>query len=88
MNSFDPLLKKLSEEPSNDLLLRRFVDLLKNSPEEESVMRAHPERSVPIVESLRVIDFFNKTIPAILHHHERIYGAGYPYRLRGDEIPI
>ena len=24
----------------------------------------------------------------ILHHHERIDGHGYPYGLKGDEIPL
>jgi len=27
-------------------------------------------------------------VPIILHHHERFGGAGYPYGLRGEEIPL
>jgi hypothetical protein len=27
-------------------------------------------------------------VPIILHHHERFGGAGYPYGLRGHEIPL
>ena len=26
--------------------------------------------------------------PAVLHHHERFDGAGYPYGLRGEAIPL
>lgn len=58
------------------------------TPQEERVMRAHPERSVEIVQSLRVVEFFNQTVPAILHHHERVDGAGYPHGLREDAIPL
>lgn len=28
------------------------------------------------------------TTPAVLHHHERIDGAGYPAGLAGDQIPL
>ena len=27
-------------------------------------------------------------VPIILHHHERFAGHGYPYGLRGNEIPL
>ena len=27
-------------------------------------------------------------MPIILHHHERFAGHGYPYGLRGNEIPL
>ena len=27
-------------------------------------------------------------VPIILHHHERFAGEGYPYGLRGQEIPL
>jgi putative nucleotidyltransferase with HDIG domain len=52
--------------------------------EEFDVLKRHPEDGARIVgrlHSLRAI------VPAILHHHERWDGAGYPHALRGDEIP-
>jgi diguanylate cyclase (GGDEF)-like protein len=29
-----------------------------------------------------------EAIPVVLHHHERFNGGGYPYGLRGSEIPL
>ena len=52
--------------------------------EEFEIVKRHPEDGARIVgrlNSLRAI------VPAILHHHERWDGAGYPHALRGDEIP-
>lgn len=46
---------------------------------------SHPERGVRMVEG---IDFLNRSATAILHHHERWDGRGYPDRLAGDTIPL
>jgi len=27
-------------------------------------------------------------IPGVLHHHDRFDGTGYPFNLKGDEIPL
>lgn len=32
--------------------------------------------------------FFREIAPAVLHHHERFDGAGYPAHLKGEEIPL
>ncbi len=40
------------------------------------------------VEMLRGIDFLEGSFDAILHHHERMDGRGYPGGLSGEEIPI
>jgi len=55
------------------------------TPDEVDVMRQHPLISAAIVERS---SFLKPALPGILHHHERWDGAGYPYGLRGDEIPL
>jgi HD-GYP domain-containing protein (c-di-GMP phosphodiesterase class II) len=45
----------------------------------------HPGTAVRILEP---IPFFHKLLPAILHHHERFDGKGYPSRLAGRNIPL
>jgi hypothetical protein len=34
------------------------------------------------------IEFLKDSLDAILHHHERMDGRGYPAGLRGDDIPL
>lgn len=55
------------------------------TPDEADVMRQHPLISAAIVERS---SFLKPALPGILHHHERWDGAGYPYGLRGDAIPL
>lgn len=57
----------------------------KLTPEEFKEVIRHPELSVSILEP---IPFFRPLLPAILHHHERYNGQGYPAGLAGDEIPL
>jgi HD-GYP domain-containing protein (c-di-GMP phosphodiesterase class II) len=45
----------------------------------------HPETAVRILEP---IPFFRPLLPAILHHHERFDGKGYPSHLAGASIPL
>ncbi len=45
----------------------------------------HPKISVDI---LKPIPFLAPLLPAILHHHERFDGTGYPDGLSGDRIPL
>jgi len=45
----------------------------------------HPETAVRILEP---IPFFRPLLPAILHHHERFDGKGYPSHLVGTNIPL
>lgn len=51
---------------------------------EFSEIRAHPAQGFEIITG---IDFLEGARQAILHHHERLDGAGYPTGLAGDAIP-
>jgi HD-GYP domain-containing protein (c-di-GMP phosphodiesterase class II) len=57
----------------------------KLSEEEFEEIVRHPEIAVRILEP---ISFFRPLLPAILHHHERFDGKGYPSRLAGSSIPF
>ncbi|MBI4844890.1 MAG: HD domain-containing protein [Candidatus Omnitrophica bacterium] len=62
--------------------------LLKDSkltPEEYEEIKKHPQIGADI---LRPIHLFHALIPLVLHHHERWDGKGYPYGLRGEDIPL
>jgi HD-GYP domain-containing protein (c-di-GMP phosphodiesterase class II) len=52
---------------------------------EYKVMRNHPVDGSNI---LRLAVSLHKHIPVVLHHHEWFDGGGYPYGLKGDEIPL
>lgn len=54
-----------------------------NAAELEAI-RVHPVRGVDVV---RDIAFLNEAYEAILHHHERMDGRGYPTGLAGERIP-
>lgn len=54
------------------------------TPQERRVIELHPEYGHEIV---RGIGFLEEARAAILHHHERLDGSGYPYGLTGDQIP-
>jgi putative nucleotidyltransferase with HDIG domain len=52
---------------------------------EFEIVKRHPEDGARIVGRLRRLE---AAVPAILHHHERWDGNGYPYRLSGEGIPL
>ncbi|WP_326699735.1 HD-GYP domain-containing protein [Streptomyces sp. NBC_01754] len=54
------------------------------TPEERRIIELHPEYGHEIV---RGIGFLDEARAAILHHHERLDGSGYPYGLSGEAIP-
>ncbi len=54
------------------------------TPEERRIIELHPEYGHEIV---RGIGFLEEVRSAILHHHERMDGRGYPYGLTGTRIP-
>ena len=49
-------------------------------------MRSHPEKGKEIISSSS--DFSSPVQTAILYHHEHFDGNGYPFGLKGDNIPI
>jgi len=57
----------------------------KLTEEEFAEIVRHPGTAVGILEP---IPFFRPLLPAILHHHERFDGKGYPSRLAGTRIPL
>ena len=62
--------------------------LFKNGPLTEAewdVMRTHPELGLAI---LGATGRFTREMLAVLYHHERMDGAGYPHGLASAEIPI
>ncbi|MFI5974093.1 HD-GYP domain-containing protein [Streptomyces sp. NPDC051452] len=54
------------------------------TPEERRIIELHPEYGHEMV---RGISFLGEARAAILHHHERLDGSGYPYGLAGRQIP-
>ena len=64
-------------------------DILKKkgklTKEEYEVIKTHVEKSV---EMIRFLPHMNYVIPAVLSHHERYDGKGYPNGIKGKEIPI
>jgi HD-GYP domain-containing protein (c-di-GMP phosphodiesterase class II) len=53
--------------------------------DEWQLMRQHPEKGAKI---LSAVPFLDRALDVVRHHHERWDGAGYPGRLRGEEIPL
>jgi GAF domain-containing protein len=55
------------------------------SPSEICSLKAHPHTTVGL---LNHFEFSEDVKKAIIHHHERFDGTGYPDRLKGEEIPF
>ncbi len=53
--------------------------------EEYESMKAHVENSIGIIRHLPSLDY---VIPAVIGHHERWDGRGYPRRIAGEDIPL
>ncbi len=55
------------------------------SPVEMRVLRVHPYITITLLNSF---EFSEDVKRAIVHHHERFDGTGYPEGLKGEEIPL
>lgn len=54
-------------------------------PEDQEIVRRHPQDGAELVGAL---DGYGPAADAILYHHERVDGGGYPAGLIGKEIPL
>ncbi len=55
------------------------------NPDEYEIMKGHVIQSINIIKHIpNLVD----TIPAIISHHERYDGKGYPRGIKGENIPI
>ncbi len=55
------------------------------APEEFEIVKAHTVKGAAI---LRPIEMLHDLIPGVELHHESLDGTGYPYGLKGDQIPL
>jgi len=53
--------------------------------DERALVNMHPEMGKQLVSGLGGLD---RTVPAVLWHHERWDGAGYPHGISGENIPV
>jgi HD-GYP domain-containing protein (c-di-GMP phosphodiesterase class II) len=56
--------------------------------EEMAAMREHPIRGYEIMQQEGLRGLLKAELPALLEHHERLDGRGYPRGLQGDEIHL
>ena len=55
------------------------------TPEEYEIMKTHTSKGANI---LRPVEHLKDMLPGIELHHESLDGRGYPYGLKGDQIPL
>lgn len=55
------------------------------TPDEFEIMKTHTTKGATI---LRPVEMLKEMIPGIELHHESLDGRGYPYGLKGDQIPL
>lgn len=54
------------------------------TPEEFEIMKTHTTKGATI---LRPVEMLKEMLPGIELHHESLDGRGYPYGLKGDQLP-
>ena len=92
LNSYQQLVAQFSGLLHDVGKMKTPVEVL-NKPsrltdQEYDVMKLHPIKSAEILEPLEGSSFFREVQVAVLHHHERVDGKGYPYGLEEDQIPL
>ena len=63
-------------------ILTKFTRL---DDEEYEIMKMHVDMSITII---KYLPSFSHVIPAVVGHHERWDGSGYPRRIKGENIPF
>jgi HD-GYP domain-containing protein (c-di-GMP phosphodiesterase class II) len=76
------LLHDIGKQGIPDAILKKEGRL---DDEERAMINTHSMRGVNL---LKHITQFDKCLPHIRHHHERIDGNGYPDGLKGEQIPL
>ena len=79
---FASLLRDLGKIGISERILLKPAAL---AAEERDVVEMHPRIGTRLVEKVPAL---REMAPAILHHHERWDGDGYPERLAADGIPL
>jgi len=76
------ILHDIGKIAVEDAILRKKGPL---TPEEFQKMQLHPEHGARI---LKDVEFLKPVIPYVLFHQERWDGRGYPFRLKGEDVPV
>ena len=76
------ILHDLGKIAIPDKILHKRKELTKK--EYEKIKKHHQIGE----EIIRSIHFLSSAVPMVLYHHERFDGLGYPYGLKGEEIPF
>ena len=76
------LLHDVGKLGVDDVVLRKDGEL---TAEERRRARKHPELGCAIVKDIESLAHF---VPIVLYHHEAWDGSGYPFGLRGNQIPL
>jgi len=76
------LLHDVGKIGVDDRVLKKPGEL---TAEEFEIMKQHPVKGANII---RPVAKLREMLPGIELHHESLNGGGYPYGLKGDEIPL
>jgi HD-GYP domain-containing protein (c-di-GMP phosphodiesterase class II)/anti-anti-sigma regulatory factor len=79
---YGTVLRDMGMVRVSDLILRSPRDL---SKEEWEIIKRHPEDGGEMLDRMK---FGDHAVSIVRTHHERFNGEGYPYCLRGKEIPL
>ncbi|MFA4947529.1 MAG: HD domain-containing phosphohydrolase [Candidatus Krumholzibacteriia bacterium] len=79
---YGTVLRDMGMVKVSDLILRSPRDLTKD---EWEIIKQHPEDGAEMLSRMK---FSDHVVSIVRTHHERFNGEGYPYSLRGKEIPL